>query len=209
VVAFDDGAIESFLAHYPLQRATLELTTSAPVAGEEALVDVHPLLVDFAEGDPDELPLTPLIPANATADADVKRSRVLGLVPIGRGGKRPLPVLPGRGGPGGPGGSEDVPGVTWECAVDADTDNGDQQDCLVPWTTPGGDLGDATAPAVLASGPAGRVLSWDVTQDVMNGFSAWIVRLRDEGSATQVRFHSEEGAARIGDPALGPVLVLE
>ncbi|MEW6268602.1 MAG: G8 domain-containing protein [Thermodesulfobacteriota bacterium] len=207
LIAFDGGAIESFLAHHALARATLELTTSRAVAGEEALLDVHPLLLDFHEGDPDELPLTELVPANAVQRA----SRVLGVVPIGTGGKRRLPVLPGRDAPppGGPGGSDDVPGVTWNCAVDLETDDHDDETCHVPWETVGGDHAAATAPSVVASGPAGTVLAWDVTEDVLNGVSSWLVRLKDESSPTQVVFHSEEGAAQIGDPGAGPVLILE
>jgi hypothetical protein len=43
----------------------------------------------------------------------------------------------------------------------------------------------------------------------MAGVSSWLLLLHDEASPTEVSFYSEEGAVEIGDPDLGPVLVLE
>ena len=198
LVAFDADAIDSFLARRTLRQATLELTTRAPLQGDGALVDAHPLLQDFAEGDPAaEAASVP----EAAASAPVGLVHAAALIPsAGR-----LPVIPRPTPPVVP--QPDVPGVTWECASDPDT--GNPGACTLGWTTPGGDYGPATAPPALVRGPAGTVVRWDVTSDVLAGVSRWLLRLRDEGSSDVLVFQSEEGALRIGDPATGPVLILE
>jgi hypothetical protein len=48
-----------------------------------------------------------------------------------------------------------------------------------------------------------------VTEDVLEGVTAWLVRKRDESDPTGIAFHSREGAAALGDPRLAPTLVLE
>jgi hypothetical protein len=49
-------------------------------------------------------------------------------------------------------------------------------------------------------------VSFDVTADVANGASAWVIqRLRGGHSAA---FHSREGAALLDDPSLAPTLLL-
>jgi hypothetical protein len=103
----------------------------------------------------------------------------------------------------------DVPGVTWDCASDPDTHNHTPSDCTLAWTTPGGDYGPSTAPATLVQGPEGTVVSWDVTADVLAGVSRWLLRLHDETSSDVLVFYSDRGAADVGDPEAGPVLVLE
>jgi hypothetical protein len=198
LVAFDADAIESFLANQPLTRATLEVTTKAPVEGEGVLIHAHPLLRQFTEGDPEE-----------HASHDVHAG---GLIPVGGHGRGRLPLVHARPTPeppviGPP--IADVPGVTWECFTDLDTGNGQTTDCVGRWTNPGGDYLEATAEPALVAGPAGTVVSLDVTADVLTGVSSWLLRLLDETSAGELVFYSEEGAARIGDPELGPVLILE
>lgn len=198
LVAFDAGAIDSFLASQPLVRATLEVTTRSAIEDHGVLVDAHPLLRSFTEGDP--------------ADHDPEDDlHVGGVIPIG--GRR-LPLVHARPTPAPPDGQPpliaDVPGVTWSCFTDLDTGNGQVTDCVGRWTNPGGDYLAATAEPALAAGPEGTVLAWDVTEDVLNGTSSWLLRLRDEDSSGHEHvFYSEEGALRIGEPELGPVLVLE
>ncbi len=215
LVAFDPGAIDLYLAHHPLTRATLRLTRTgdAGLGGRAVTLDAHPLLRDFHEGDPDdETAGRQAASTQATQVESTAPSRVLGLKPINTRGGR-LPVLPGRGvapppppPPGGPAPGEG-PGVTWHCAWDAENGN-DEHDCQVPWDTPGGDYAAPTAPTAVVEEGASTV-TWDVTQDVMNGVSAWLIRLEDESQPVRVLFYSEEGAAAIGDLEAEPHLVLE
>lgn len=214
LVGFDPGAIESYLAHHPLTRATLKLTrTHDPdLEGGVIALDAHPLLRDFHEGDPDDETAGAQSASAQAADVEsAASSRVLGLKPIGTRGGR-IPVLRGGGPrptpkpPGGPGPLEG-PGVTWSCAWDAETGN-DTADCQVPWQTPGGDHAEPTAPTAVVEEGVDTV-TWDVTQDVMDGVSSWLIRLQDESQPVQVTFYSEEGAAAIGDADAEPVLILE
>ena len=102
-----------------------------------------------------------------------------------------------------------MPGVTWDCFTDLDTGNTKTTDCLGRWTHPGGDYLEGTSEPVLVAGPAGTVVRIDVTADVLAGVSSWLLRLDDESTPADLMFHSQEGAAQIGDPGAGPVLVLE
>jgi hypothetical protein len=94
------------------------------------------------------------------------------------------------------------PGVTWNCAEDAEIAN-QQTDCDPEWD--GGAFGPATAGPVLHfNGLTGEV-SWDVTADVEAGASAWLIKKTSERQAGQVTYHSKEG----GDPTLAARLILE
>jgi hypothetical protein len=186
LVSFDPEAIDSFIAGGAFTSATLILTSaeSEHIPGDEDLIDVHPLIGGFAEG-----------------EGEVDAEQVA-----------PGPIRPSA--PGRPrlarrvGGRETAPGVTWDCAIDDNPGNEITEDCHDPWEHEGGDEGHATAlPAAI--GPAGAVHAWDVTEDVLEGVTAWLVRKRDESDPTGIAFHSREGAAALGDPSLAPTLVLE
>jgi hypothetical protein len=97
-------------------------------------------------------------------------------------------------------------GVTWHCAEDAEIAN-QATDCDPRWD--GGSFGMANAPSVLhVNGLSGEV-SWDVTEDVAAGATAWLIKKTAEGQAGQVFYYSKEGAEAAGDPDLAPRLVLE
>lgn len=101
----------------------------------------------------------------------------------------------------------DGAGATWHCADD--TDIYDQSpDCTTQWN--GGNFSAATATSVLhTNGLLGEV-SWDVTQDVLNGAQyGWLVRKTNEGQNGRVHYYSREGAAAAGNVRLGARLVLE
>lgn len=186
VIAFDDDAVESFVAGGAFTSATLEVTLRH-VEGEPA-VDAHPLLRDFADEDLEDGAGTGA-PSPAGRIPVQRTSRVLG---------RRLPVIP----------NDAHAGTTWVCAVEIDPGD-DRHECHVRWDTPGGDYGPATAPPALVSGTPGTVVRWDVTTDVMAGVSRWLLRHRDEEHSSEASFHSEESAEAIGDPDLAPRLVLE
>jgi hypothetical protein len=98
------------------------------------------------------------------------------------------------------------PGVTWNCAEDAEIAN-QQIDCDPEWD--GGNFGAATADPVLhVNGLSGEV-SWDVTDDVLAGVSAWLIKKTSERQAGKVSYFSQEGADATGDPDLAPRLILE
>ena len=84
------------------------------------------------------------------------------------------------------------PGVTWSCAIDAEIAN-QATDCDPRWD--GGTFGPATAPSVLhVNGLTGEV-RWDVTDDVLAGASAWLIKKTAERQAGQVSYFSK--AARL------------
>jgi hypothetical protein len=98
------------------------------------------------------------------------------------------------------------PGVTWNCAADAEIAN-QATDCDPRWD--GGAFGPATADPVLhVNGLSGEV-RWDVTADVQAGVSAWLIKKTDERQAGRVSYFSREGAASTADPDLAPRLILE
>jgi hypothetical protein len=98
------------------------------------------------------------------------------------------------------------PGVTWNCAEDAEIAN-QQTDCDPEWD--GGAFGPATAAPVLHfNGLTGEV-SWDVTADVQAGVSAWLIKKTAERQPGKVSYHSRESADDAGDPDLAPRLILE
>jgi hypothetical protein len=93
------------------------------------------------------------------------------------------------------------PGVTWNCTEDAEIAN-QQTDCDPTWD--GGDFGPATAAPVLhVNGLSGEV-SWDVTDDVLAGASAWLIKKTSESQPGRVSYFSREG-----HPDLAPRLILE
>ncbi len=98
------------------------------------------------------------------------------------------------------------PGVTWNCAEDAEIAN-QQTDCDPRWD--GGDFGPATADPVLHVKGLSGAVSWDVTTDVQAGATAWLIKKTDERQAGKVVYHSKDGADAAGDPDLAPRLILE
>jgi hypothetical protein len=98
-------------------------------------------------------------------------------------------------------------GVTWNCPADDDVSNSNPDNCSGAgnsWN--GGTFASATAPGVLHyNGLAGQ-LSWDVTQDVLNGaVFGWIIKKRNEGQSGKVYYYSREGAPTPDDM---PTLIL-
>lgn len=79
-------------------------------------------------------------------------------------------------------------GVTWAQSNDANTaDNKKKVKKVQPTNWQGGDLVmlPATAPGVVHYNGLGGQVSWDVTQDVLSGANAWIVKVRDENEPAQ------------------------
>ncbi len=73
----------------------------------------------------------------------------------------------------------------------------------------GGTFGDATgAPVAHFNGLTGDV-EWDVTADVLDGKTAWLIKKVKEGSNGDVRYYSKEGAEAAGNEDLAPRLILE
>ena len=100
----------------------------------------------------------------------------------------------------------DGPGVTWNCATDADIAN-HRADCDPKWS--GGDFAAATAlPVLHVNGMSGEV-SWDVTDDVLAGTVAWLVKKTAEVQPGKVSYFSREGAEAAGNQDLAPRLILE
>jgi hypothetical protein len=200
LVGFDPDAIDTFVASRPLTSAMLVLTPAQnePTGGESDLVDAHPLMGGFVEGEGEVEDHEPV-------------ASPAGLSPLA--GVQPIGTTLAIGGPRGRrvarriGGRETAPGVTWNCAIDANTANDHPGDCHDHWEEDGGDHGPPTAePAEL--GVPGGVLAWDVTDDILAGVSSWLIRKRDESDPTGVAFYSREGAAVRGDPDLAPRLIL-
>ena len=98
------------------------------------------------------------------------------------------------------------PGVTWNCATDAEIAN-QQTNCNPTWN--GGTFGPPTAAPVLHFNGLSGEVSWDVTDDVLAGASAWLIKKTSESQPGRVSYHSREGADDAGDPDLAPRLILE
>lgn len=112
-----------------------------------------------------------------------------------RSGLHPRDSFPGEGA-----------GVTWRCAVDTDISNL-QTDCEDRWD--GGSFASPTAPPVVHfNGLTGQV-EWDVTDDVLAGDTAWLIKKADEDVGGTVLYHSKEGAIEADDVDLAPRLTLE
>ncbi|MEW6269808.1 MAG: hypothetical protein AB1689_10990 [Thermodesulfobacteriota bacterium] len=215
VVAFDDAAVDSFIAGGAFTRATLELTLR-DASADAYVVDAHPLLKDFVDQDPgDDIAVDEAAPQAVGLVSASSTGRILPRRVLGKTGRRlprlpreePSPPKPPTEPP--PGGDDDQgDGVTWLCAwALVPTDDGGQ--CEVAWESPGGDYGDATAPPATVAGAPGAVVAWDVTADVEAGVTRWLLRSRDESEPGAVAFYSEEAAEAAGDPDLAPRLVLE
>ena len=98
------------------------------------------------------------------------------------------------------------PGVTWNCATDADIANR-KADCAPRWN--GGTFGPMTADPVLHTNGLTGPVSWDVTADVMAGATSWLIKKSRNGKRGQVHYYSKEGADKEGDIGLAPTLRLE
>jgi hypothetical protein len=118
------------------------------------------------------------------------------------------PWTEGNGWSAGGDGRGEGPGVTWPCATDADISD-QQPDCDgSDWD--GGLFAAATGPGVLHTNGLSGEVSWDVTADVLAGAPyGWILVKDLENQNGRVFYHSREGAASLGNPALTPRLVLE
>lgn len=102
-------------------------------------------------------------------------------------------------------------GVTWSCAVDPDVSDNKSSDCLVDWVDgPGaGDPTLATAAAFIHHNDMARTVAFDVTEDVINRHSGWVIMKDKDNGNGEARYYSREGAAARGDPRLAPVLVIQ
>jgi hypothetical protein len=91
-------------------------------------------------------------------------------------------------------------GVTWKCYTDNNISN-NVKDCSIPWN--GGTSNFRTsAPFVHTNELKIRdEVSWDVTDDVKDGATAWLVKKGNEGKSGQVVYFAKEG-----NPALAPRL---
>lgn len=102
------------------------------------------------------------------------------------------------------------PGVTWRCPIDPDISNSND-DGAPRWD--GGTLGvhyaeNTSPPVVHFNGQTGEV-SWDVTQDVIDGADfGWMVR-KTSNQTGRLRYYSKEGAAAAGEPTYAARLLLE
>jgi len=95
-------------------------------------------------------------------------------------------------------------GVTWNCASDVDVADA-KTGCAATWK--GGEIApQPTSIVPHVNGLAGKV-RFDVTADVVGGFSSW--QLRRRGDRGIVHYVSREGAVEAGDPERGPLLVAE
>jgi hypothetical protein len=52
-------------------------------------------------------------------------------------------------------------------------------------------------------------IEWDVTLDVQQGTTAWLIKKTNEGQLGKVLYYSREGAAGASDPDVAPQLILE
>ncbi len=100
-----------------------------------------------------------------------------------------------------------VPGVTWNCATDANLQNS-QSDCPQQWS--GGTFAGATAAGVIHANTLSGPVNWDVTQDVQVGATlGWMLKKQRETKAGTVSYYTKEGATIQGNASLVPRLILE
>ena len=52
------------------------------------------------------------------------------------------------------------------------------------------------------------VVTFDVYEDVSNGYSAWLIKKTDEEKGGKILYYSREGAVLLGDSNLAPTLIL-
>ncbi|MCI0440563.1 MAG: hypothetical protein L0177_15730 [Chloroflexi bacterium] len=101
------------------------------------------------------------------------------------------------------------PGVTWNCPTDVNIRNL-RSDCYRQWRGAANAIASSTAPSALISQGASGEVSWDVTQDVLEGASfGWLIRNAGEWQFSEAAFYSKEGAEALGNPDLAPRLILE
>lgn len=97
-------------------------------------------------------------------------------------------------------------GVTFDCESDADIAN-KTVDCGTTWS--GGAFGPASGSFLhLKAKPKITEVSFDVTADVRNDTSSWLLKKPDESRTGGVFYWSREGAVKEGNPALAPRLVI-
>jgi N-acetylneuraminic acid mutarotase len=97
------------------------------------------------------------------------------------------------------------PGATWACAVDTEIGN-KKPDCEAEWQGAGLASAPKTAPGMLITNGLSGQVSWDVTQDVLDGAPfGWLIRKEQEGASGNIRFYALDGAAI----TLAPRLILE
>ena len=177
-VSFDGSSIRGFLSNGDLKKARLVLTVAENEGGWGDA------------GQPvDALPLLADFVEGNGWSPDTPG--------LGRGGGQPKEGTRGEG-----------PGVTWNCAVDADISN-NKRDCSKDDRWKGGTYGSATAQPVLHFDNTTGEVEWDVTEDVLNGTTAWLIKRSELGHGGNVNYYSLEGALDADDPNLAPRLILE
>ncbi len=97
-------------------------------------------------------------------------------------------------------------GTTWKCAIDSDISN-QQTNCDPIWI--GGDFVPTTSIGQIHTSSQTGPVEWDVTADVWNGNSAWLLKKTEEGQNGIVEYYSREGAADEGNMDLAPTLTIE
>ncbi|MFN8599344.1 MAG: hypothetical protein U0842_02670 [Candidatus Binatia bacterium] len=93
-------------------------------------------------------------------------------------------------------------GVTWRCSTD-DTIEDKTTNCGTTWG--GGDIGPVIDSVLIEDVDTGEI-SFDVTEAVRVGVSAFLVKKADEDTNGRVFFVSREGAAAATDTSLAPRL---
>jgi Zn-dependent metalloprotease len=98
-------------------------------------------------------------------------------------------------------------GTTWNCRTDQAIEN-KKRDCAWGWS--GGKFADATAAPVIHTNDMaeGAPVEWGVTQDVIGGAKAWVIKKRDETRNGRIFYYSREGAEQAGHPEWAPHLML-
>ena len=100
------------------------------------------------------------------------------------------------------------PGVTFECSTDAQIGN-ILKDCSGPAAWKGGDFAAAASGSATIANKTKGDVSFDVTADVKDGKSDWLLKAANERQHGGVLLYSREGAAAASNPGLGPRLLLE
>ncbi|MBI3250186.1 MAG: SBBP repeat-containing protein [Deltaproteobacteria bacterium] len=122
------------------------------------------------------------------------------------------PFVEGNGVKGSERGSG--PGVTWQCATDAEIGN-DRADCDALWQGGTTALGPTTDQTLHFSRlPSGKEVEWDVTADVQEAFAegkaqvSWLLKKKDREPG-RVAYYSREGSlAAVGNASVAPRLFL-
>lgn len=98
-------------------------------------------------------------------------------------------------------------GTTWHSLLDPDISNS-TSDGGESWNGGLGFSGQSTAPSLQITNHMTGDLSFDVTQDVLNGRSGWLILKDVENRGSKISFYSREGAVISGKPQLSPRLLL-